>query len=102
MSAAALRGRPIKQSTQTHFILNTLLLVIDHITLNPQDDTYTDSYISTIGVDFKIRTIDMDGKTVKLQIVRVYLSDLVKGWGVGSLQKNTSLLSVKVRKYCVI
>uniref|UniRef100_A0A665VSV9 small monomeric GTPase n=1 Tax=Echeneis naucrates TaxID=173247 RepID=A0A665VSV9_ECHNA len=32
------------------------------------DDTYTDSYISTIGVDFKIRTIDMDGKTVKLQI----------------------------------
>eukprot|EP01066_Platyproteum_vivax_P008845 Platyproteum_vivax@DN3815_c0_g1_i1.p1 len=32
------------------------------------DDTYTDSYISTIGVDFKIRTIDLDGKTVKLQI----------------------------------
>ncbi|KAM9733695.1 ras-related protein Rab-1B-like isoform 3-T3 [Menidia menidia] len=32
------------------------------------DDTYTDSYISTIGVDFKIRTIDMEGKTVKLQI----------------------------------
>ncbi|KAM8904542.1 ras-related protein Rab-1B-like isoform 1-T1 [Spinachia spinachia] len=34
------------------------------------DDTYTESYISTIGVDFKIRTIDMDSKTVKLQIVR--------------------------------
>ncbi|XP_029963975.1 ras-related protein ORAB-1-like [Salarias fasciatus] len=32
------------------------------------DDSYTDSYISTIGVDFKIRTVDMDGKTVKLQI----------------------------------
>ncbi|KRX95126.1 Ras-related protein Rab-1A, partial [Trichinella pseudospiralis] len=32
------------------------------------DDTYTDSYISTIGVDFKIRTIDLDGKTIKLQI----------------------------------
>lgn len=42
-----------------------------HLT-RPQDDTYTESYISTIGVDFKIRTIDMDGKTVKLQIVRVY------------------------------
>lgn len=27
-----------------------------------------DSYISTIGVDFKIRTIEVDGKTVKLQI----------------------------------
>jgi len=32
------------------------------------DDTYTESYISTIGVDFKIRTIQLDGKTIKLQI----------------------------------
>ncbi|KAI6110018.1 GTP-binding protein ypt1 [Pisolithus sp. B1] len=33
------------------------------------DDTYTESYISTIGVDFKIRTIELEGKTVKLQIL---------------------------------
>lgn len=39
------------------------------------DDTYTESYISTIGVDFKIRTIELEGKTVKLQIVSV-----VKSW----------------------
>ncbi|ODV96993.1 hypothetical protein PACTADRAFT_74579 [Pachysolen tannophilus NRRL Y-2460] len=32
------------------------------------DDTYTPDYISTIGVDFKIRTIELDGKTIKLQI----------------------------------
>lgn len=32
------------------------------------DDTFSDTYISTIGVDFKIRTIDLDGKVVKLQI----------------------------------
>jgi len=32
------------------------------------DDTYTESYISTIGVDFKIRTVDLDGKVCKLQI----------------------------------
>ena len=32
------------------------------------DDTYTESYISTIGVDFKIRTLVVDGKVVKLQI----------------------------------
>ena len=37
------------------------------------DDTYTESYISTIGVDFKIRTIDLDAKTIKLQIVSVPL-----------------------------
>jgi len=32
------------------------------------DDTFTESYISTIGVDFKIRTVQLEGKTVKLQI----------------------------------
>ncbi|OAY53118.1 ras-related protein RIC1 [Manihot esculenta] len=32
------------------------------------DDSYIESYISTIGVDFKIRTVDQDGKTIKLQI----------------------------------
>jgi Ras-related protein Rab-1A len=32
------------------------------------DDTYTESYISTIGVDFKIRTIEINGKSIKLQI----------------------------------
>eukprot|EP00696_Hemimastix_kukwesjijk_P019394 gnl/Hemi2/863_TR311_c1_g1_i1.p1 gnl/Hemi2/863_TR311_c1_g1~~gnl/Hemi2/863_TR311_c1_g1_i1.p1 ORF type:complete len:198 (+),score=44.73 gnl/Hemi2/863_TR311_c1_g1_i1:87-680(+) len=32
------------------------------------DDSWTDTYISTIGVDFKIRTVELDGKTIKLQI----------------------------------
>ncbi|XP_059301943.1 GTP-binding protein YPTM2 [Lycium ferocissimum] len=32
------------------------------------DDSYLESYISTIGVDFKIRTVEQDGKTIKLQI----------------------------------
>lgn len=29
---------------------------------------YSGTYITTIGVDFKIRTIDVDGERVKLQI----------------------------------
>lgn len=33
-----------------------------------QDDAFTESYISTIGVDFRFRTLKMDKKTVKLQI----------------------------------
>jgi Ras-related protein Rab-1A len=32
------------------------------------DDNFTDSYISTIGVDFRFRTITIEKKTVKLQI----------------------------------
>ncbi|KAF2068909.1 hypothetical protein CYY_009770 [Polysphondylium violaceum] len=32
------------------------------------DNRFTDSYISTIGVDFCIRTIELDGKKIKLQI----------------------------------
>ncbi|BES90494.1 ras-related protein [Nesidiocoris tenuis] len=32
------------------------------------DNTFTGNYITTIGVDFKIRTIEIDGEKVKLQI----------------------------------
>jgi Ras-related protein Rab-1A len=32
------------------------------------DDSFTDSYITTIGVDFRFRTLPIDGKTIKLQI----------------------------------
>ena len=37
------------------------------------DDTYTDTHIDTIGEDFKINTVQIDGKNVKLQIVCVFL-----------------------------
>ncbi len=32
------------------------------------EDIFTDTYMSTIGVDFKVRTIKLDEKTIKLQI----------------------------------
>ncbi|XP_065666612.1 uncharacterized protein LOC100214114 [Hydra vulgaris] len=32
------------------------------------DKSYTDNYINTIGVDFKVRTFEIFGKTVKLNI----------------------------------
>ncbi len=35
------------------------------------DDAWTPSFITTIGIDFKIRTIELDGKRIKLQIVRI-------------------------------
>ncbi|KAM3143777.1 hypothetical protein pb186bvf_004053 [Paramecium bursaria] len=32
------------------------------------DDSFSDSYLTTIGVDFRFRTLPIDGKNVKLQI----------------------------------
>ncbi|KAI9341258.1 putative GTP-binding protein ypt1 [Zopfochytrium polystomum] len=60
--------------SMSHDYLFKLLLIGDSgvgkscLLLRFADDTYTESYISTIGVDFKIRTIELEGKTVKLQI----------------------------------
>lgn len=33
------------------------------------DDSFTTSHLTTIGIDFKIKTIEVDGKQIKLQIV---------------------------------
>jgi Ras family len=52
-----------------HLVLTRVHLSQSCLLLRFADDTYTESYISTIGVDFKIRTIELEGKTVKLQIV---------------------------------
>ncbi len=44
------------------------------------DDAWTPSFITTIGIDFKIRTIELDGKRIKLQIVRVLLALRLLCW----------------------
>ncbi len=61
-------------TNQEYDYLFKLLLIGDSgvgkscILLRFADDTYTESFISTIGVDFKIRTIEVEGKVIKLQI----------------------------------
>lgn len=32
------------------------------------DDSFTPSFITTIGIDYKIRNVEMDGKRIKMQI----------------------------------
>ncbi|KAJ3670176.1 hypothetical protein LUZ60_010500 [Juncus effusus] len=68
MAAPPARGRA------DYDYLIKLLLIGDSgvgkscLLLRFSDDTFTTSFITTIGIDFKIRTIELDGKRVKLQI----------------------------------
>ncbi|KAK9762565.1 GTP-binding protein [Basidiobolus ranarum] len=61
-----------KSASYDHLI--KLLLIGDSgvgkscLLLRFSDDSFTPSFITTIGIDFKIRTIDLDGKRIKLQI----------------------------------
>jgi Ras-related protein Rab-8A len=58
----------------TYDYLVKLLLIGDSgvgkscLLLRYADDAFTTQFISTIGIDFKVKTIDIDGKRVKLQI----------------------------------
>ncbi|KAH7297212.1 hypothetical protein KP509_26G059100 [Ceratopteris richardii] len=64
-------GRPQRQDYE---YLIKLLLIGDSgvgkscLLLRFAEDSFTTSFITTIGIDFKIKTIELDGKRVKLQI----------------------------------
>lgn len=68
MAAAPVRAR----ADYDHLI--KVLLIGDSgvgkscLLLRFSDDSFTTSFITTIGIDFKIRTIELDGKRIKLQI----------------------------------
>ncbi|KAJ2642601.1 GTP-binding protein, partial [Coemansia sp. RSA 1694] len=62
------------QKNTSYDYLMKLLLIGDSgvgkscVLLRFSDDSFTPSFITTIGIDFKIRTIELDGKRIKLQI----------------------------------
>jgi len=61
------------RNTSYDFLIK-LLLIGDSgvgkscLLLRFSDDSFTTSFITTIGIDFKIKTIELDGKRIKLQI----------------------------------
>ncbi|KAK9124114.1 hypothetical protein Sjap_013716 [Stephania japonica] len=66
-------GAPARARADYDYLIK-LLLIGDSgvgkscLLLRFSDDSFTTSFITTIGIDFKIRTIELDGKRIKLQI----------------------------------
>ena len=69
-----LRMASAKSSNKPFDVLVKLLLIGDSgvgkscLLLRYSDDKFTTSFITTIGIDFKIKTIHLDQKKVKMQI----------------------------------
>jgi len=65
---------PSSSKSAAYDYLIKLLLIGDSgvgkscLLLRFSDDSFTPSFITTIGIDFKIRTIELEGKRIKLQI----------------------------------
>ncbi|CAF1491762.1 unnamed protein product [Adineta ricciae] len=63
-----------RMAKKNYDLLFKLLLIGDSgvgktcILFRFSDDSFNSSFISTIGIDFKIKTIELDGKKIKLQI----------------------------------
>ena len=38
------------------------------------NDSFSPTFITTIGIDFKIKTIELDGKVIKLQMTKIKIS----------------------------
>ena len=63
-----------KSNSKPFDVLVKLLLIGDSgvgkscLLLRYSDDKFTTSFITTIGIDFKIKTIHLDQKKVKMQI----------------------------------
>ena len=59
---------------KTYDLLFKLLLIGDSsvgktaIILRFSDDAFSPTFISTIGIDFRIKTVELQGKKIKLQI----------------------------------
>ncbi|XP_058558231.1 ras-related protein Rab-13 isoform X2 [Neofelis nebulosa] len=67
-------GSPVSAMAKAYDHLFKLLLIGDSgvgktcLIIRFAEDNFNNTYISTIGIDFKIRTVDIEGKKIKLQV----------------------------------
>ncbi|CAN6989565.1 unnamed protein product, partial [Brassica rapa subsp. trilocularis] len=72
-SSESMAAPPARARADYDYLIK-LLLIGDSgvgkscLLLRFSDGSFTTSFITTIGIDFKIRTIELDGKRIKLQI----------------------------------
>ena len=64
-----------RPSTQYDYLIKLLIIGDSGVgktcfLLRFSEDNFNIPHLATIGIDFKIKTIEVDGKQVKLQIVR--------------------------------
>ena len=81
VSQQILRGLKSRMLSVSEVVINLFVCVSDSqlligdsgvgktcILFRFSDDAFNTTFISTIGIDFKIKTIDLGGKRIKLQI----------------------------------
>jgi septin family protein len=56
------------------------------ILLRFADDLFNENFYATIGVDFRFKNVEIDGKNVKLQIVNICSNNLVGHCWPGKVQ----------------
>ena len=59
---------PLAQTREPFVFLLTRFSLSLILPLMPHQNTFEPSFITTIGIDFKIRTVEIEGRRVKLQI----------------------------------
>ncbi|KAL6595052.1 hypothetical protein ACP70R_048155 [Stipagrostis hirtigluma subsp. patula] len=67
-SMGTMLGADVPLNAIAEFVLRAGGVGKSCLLLRFSDDTFTTSFITTIGIDFKVRTVELDGKRVKLQI----------------------------------
>lgn len=78
---AATQDNKQKENSDQNFDYMFKLLIIGNSSVGKTsflfryaDDTFTSAFVSTVGIDFKVKTVYKNDKRIKLQIWVIYIS----------------------------